>query len=201
MLLCDIGNTSYHFFDGEIESKEDVKIFNPKQIKEEVYFICVNQSLKVILSRLENWIDLAKKIDITDYYDTMGIDRIIACESITNGIIIDAGSAITIDMVKNGVFKGGFIYPGVTAMSKTYENISSALKYPFNFDIDLSTLPKNSKDAITYGYLKTLQAEVISYDMPIYLTGGDSKKLKKIFPNSILDERLLFKAMAKLVNF
>ncbi|PCI92632.1 hypothetical protein COB11_06900, partial [Candidatus Aerophobetes bacterium] len=46
---------------------------------------------------------VSKKIDKTAYYETMGIDRIIICESIQDGVIIDAGSAVTVDIVNNGV--------------------------------------------------------------------------------------------------
>lgn len=200
MLLCDVGNTSFHFLDGENDYKEDVTSFEPQSIKEKIYYICVNPSLKTLLEGLSNWIDLSKNINKTNYYNTMGIDRIVACESIRNGIIIDAGSAITVDVVIDGIFTGGFIYPGISAMSKTYESISPALKYPFNFDLNLNKLPKNSQDAISYGYLKTLYSEIISYNMQIYITGGDARTLEKIFPNSKLDELLLFKAMKKLVK-
>ena len=130
----------------------------------------------------------------------MGVDRIFACEAIQNGVIVDAGSAITVDVVRDGKFQGGFIYPGINAMTKTYENISPALAYSFNFDVDLDRLPKNSQDAISYGFLKTLYSEVISYDMEIFLTGGDALELKKIFSDAIMDEILIFKGMKKIIN-
>jgi len=199
MLLCDIGNTSYHFLNEDKESKENVTAFDPSSVKEKVYYISVNAAINKVLKTLDNWIDLKDKIDMSNYYETMGVDRIFACEALKNGIIIDAGSAITVDIVKDGVFKGGFIYPGVNAMAKTYENISPALAYPFNFDIDLSKLPKNSTDAISYGFLKTLYAEVMSHKMDIFLTGGDAKKLSNIFKNAQIDERLLFKGMNKIL--
>jgi len=195
MLLCDIGNTSYHFLDDENDYKESVSSFDPQSISEKVYYICVNKEVEKKLSNLNNWIDLSKNIDMTNYYDTMGIDRIVACEAIKNGVIIDAGSAVTVDVVKDGVFNGGFIYPGIDAMNRTYADISSALKYGFNFDVDLKKLPKNSQDAISYAYLKTIYNEVVSQNMQIYITGGDAKRFAKIFKNANVDERLLFKSM------
>ncbi|MEA2098513.1 MAG: type III pantothenate kinase [Campylobacterota bacterium] len=200
MILCDIGNTSYYFLDGDDDYKKDVNSFNPSSLKEEIYYICVNPQVKIVLESLENWIDLTQKVNMTNYYKTMGIDRIFACEAITNGVVIDAGSAITVDVVRDGVFEGGFIYPGKKAMAKSYKNISSALDYEFNFSLNLNRLPKNSQDSISYGYLKLLYNEVISYNMPIYLTGGDSKEFKKIFPNAELDELLLFKGMKKVLE-
>jgi len=200
MLLCDIGNTSYHFLDADTDYKKNTQNFDPSTIKEEIYYICVNPKIKNILKNLSNWIDVSSKLDMSKYYETMGVDRMVASEAIENGIIIDAGSAVTVDVVKDGVFQGGFIYPGLNAMSKTYKEISSALDYPFNFDIDLNKLPKNSTDAITYGYLKTLHAEVTSHNMNIILTGGDAKEFAKIFPDAKVDEKLIFKGMNKLIS-
>lgn len=199
MLLCDIGNTSYHFLSNETDYKESVKTFNPKGIQEKVFYICVNPNLKSILVSLKNWIDLSSYIDMNNYYETMGIDRIFACEAIENGIIIDAGSAITVDIVSDAMFEGGFIYPGTIAMNETYANISSALKYPFNYELDLNSLPKNSRDSISYGYLKTLYSEVMSHNKNIFLTGGDANKLKNIFPNAKIKKYLIFDGMKKIL--
>ncbi len=200
MLLCDIGNTSYHFCEEDKVYKRDVKLFEPSDIKEIVFYICVNPQVKILLHRLDNWIDLSPYVAMTNYYVTMGIDRIFACEAIESGIIVDAGSAITVDIVQNGVFEGGFIYPGVNAMSQTYKNISTALDYSFNFELDLDKMPKNSRDAISYGYLKTLYNEVIAHNMNIYLTGGDAKKFAFLFSQATIDETLIFKGMKKIMK-
>jgi len=200
MLLCDIGNTTYHFFDGNSSYKEDVKLFDPSSIKKKVFYICVNRSVKERLSLFENWIDLSLHVEMSRYYKTMGIDRIMACEAIENGIVVDAGSAITVDIVKSGNFEGGFIYAGVRAMSECYKNISSELEYSFNFELDLDKMPKNSRDAISYGYLGLLYKEVISHGMKVYLTGGDAKQFSKLFMNSHVDELLLFKGMKNIMK-
>ena len=200
MILCDIGNSSYHFLSDEVDYKENTNTFNPSSVKDEVFYICVNPKISIILKNLDNWIDLSLYIDMKDYYKTMGIDRVVACEAIDEGIVIDAGSAITVDVVKKGVFDGGFIYPGLKAMGETYKNISSALDYSFNFELDLGKMPKNSVDAISYGYLKTLYSEVISHHMDIFLTGGDAKEFAKIFPDAKIDEMLIFTGMKKIMK-
>ncbi len=200
MLLCDIGNTSYHFLSDDNDYKESVTAFTPSSITQKVYYICVNSFVQQKLDILDNWINLKPHVDMSNYYETMGIDRIFACEAIQNGVIVDAGSAITVDVVKNGIFQGGFIYPGIAAMSRTYENISPALAYPFNFGLDLDRLPKNSRDAISYGFLKTLHSEVVSYEKEIFLTGGDALELAKIFPSAQIDKALLFKGMKKVLT-
>ena len=73
----------------------------------------------------------------------------------------------SVKIVKNGIFIGGFIYPGVDAMNKTYSDISLALNYPFNFDIDISKLPIEDypeKDATNY---ISLIKDILGNDKPI----------------------------------
>ena len=200
MLFCDIGNTSFHFKDKNRNYKESVTSFNPSLVKENVYYISVNRKVSTYLETLENWINLAKNVDMTKYYTTMGIDRIAAVEAVKNAVIVDAGSAITVDIVNNGVFSGGFIYPGIKAMKKTYNTISPALEYEFDFDIDVTKLPLTSQDSISYGFLKILYTEVVSHDLPIILTGGDASKLAKLFKEAKVDEELIFKGMQNLLN-
>ena len=84
MLLCDIGNTSLHFFDGENDYKIDVKSFDSSSVQEEVFYICVNPQLKEVLKLLKNWIDLSLHVEMSKYYETMGIDRIMACEAVSD---------------------------------------------------------------------------------------------------------------------
>jgi type III pantothenate kinase len=200
MLLCDVGNTSFHFLDEKEDYKKDVTAFDPSAIKEKVYFISVNAVVNEKLKNLKNWINLAQFVEMDKYYKTMGIDRIFAVEALTNAVVIDAGSAITVDVVKDGVFMGGFIYPGIRAMQKTYANISPALAYSFNFECDLDIMPKNSQDAISYGFLKTLYCEVMSHDLPVILTGGDASKLQQIFQDAKIDSQLIFNSMKKIIK-
>ena len=200
MFLCDIGNSTYHFFDGEKESRYDVRTFNPEDIKERVYYINVNATLSARLQALENWMDLGLHVRCDAYYDTMGIDRIVACEAVDNGVILDAGSAITVDWMHHGAYQGGFIYPGVKAMRQAYKGLSKRLDYVFNFDIDLGKMPKNSQDAISYGFLATLKAAVMNYNAPLVLTGGDAALLAPHFPGAGVDAQLLFKGMKKIID-
>ncbi len=195
MLLCDIGNTSYHFYDLQDDFKEGVECFDPSSLKEDVYYICVNPTLKKQLAKLPNWHDLEEKVDRSRYYDTMGIDRIMACEATENGVIVDAGSAITVDVVKDGVFQGGFIYPGLKAFERAYSSISKALSYKLDADAELSHLPKNTPDALAYGFLSGLIREITSYDLDIILTGGDAALLQRHLREAKVDHLLVFRGM------
>ena len=198
--LCDVGNTSYHFLKQGVERKVLASSFAPESMRETVYYISVNPTVDEKLSTLSNWHDLSERIEWDNYYETMGVDRIFACEAIEEGLIIDAGSAITVDLVSEGMFEGGFIYPGLDAMMESYVKISSRLDYSLNFELDLDKMPKNSQDAISYGVLRTLYSEVMRHNKQIYLTGGNAKALSKIFPEAIVDELLLFKGMKKMME-
>ena len=198
--LCDIGNTSCHFLRGDAHYKVAAADFEPSSLKEAVYYISVNPLVDEKLAECSNWHDLKEHIEWSEYYETMGVDRILACEAIDDGLIIDAGSAITVDLVTKGRFMGGFIYPGLDAMLSSYRNISNRLDYSLNFELDLDKMPKNSRDAISYGILRTLYSEVMRHDKKIYLTGGDAKALSAIFPEATVDELLLFKGMQKMME-
>jgi type III pantothenate kinase len=199
-LLCDVGNTSYHFFDGETSYKRDVKTFDPASVKDDVAYICVNPAAEEKLTGLENWKNLFACIEWEKYYETMGIDRVMACEAIEEGVVLDAGSAITVDLVKAGRFEGGFIYPGIRAMQGAYASISDRLHYSINFEADLDKMPKNSRDAISYGFLRTLKSEVERHGGPLYLTGGDAGSFASVFPEAVIDELLIFKGMKKMLE-
>lgn len=200
MLLCDIGNTSYHFYDGNADYKRSVNDFDPAVITDDVYYISVNPNLVSLLEGLTNWKDLSEHIVWDEYYETMGIDRVVACEAVEEGVIIDAGSAVTVDIVRDGLFQGGFIYPGVQAMQGAYLDISARLSYSFNFELDLDRMPKNSPDAISYGYLRTLYSEVKRHTGPYYITGGDAELFSRIFPMATVERHLIFRGMQKIMS-
>lgn len=200
MLLCDIGNTSVHFYDGKKDTKSLCEGFDFSSIDEEVFYINVHPEYESQLATLENWHDLRPFINWDKYYETMGIDRVVCCEAIEEGIIIDAGSAITVDIVKSGQFEGGFIYPGMVNMQKTFGRLSSRLDLSFNLELDLDKMPKNSTDAISYGFLRTLKSEVERHHGPIYITGGDAKALAFLFDKAQIKEHLIFDGMQKILE-
>jgi type III pantothenate kinase len=200
MLLCDIGNTSLHFYNGVHHYKKPVENFDPLSIQEDVYYISVNHQINHKLKNLSNWHNLEPYIDRSNYYDTMGIDRIFACMAVKNGVIVDAGSAITVDIVKYDTFQGGFIYPGKTAFEECLCNISPALHTQLTAEIPLNTFPKSTSHALSYGFLAPLQKEILSYDLEVILTGGDAQFFARLFHNAIIDELLLFKGMQKVLK-
>ena len=198
-LFCDIGNTNFSFSDGK---KVSVEHFNISSISETVYYISVNHYWEKRLDMQENWINLRSLVDFDKYYETMGIDRIMCCEAVENAVVVDAGSAITVDLVKEGKHEGGYIYPGLSALQKCFKDISVRLEVSFNFEIDLAKMPKNTEDALTYGAIAPLVSSIrsLSESMPVILTGGDAEKLLPFIPNAKIDQELVFKGMKKIIQ-
>jgi len=197
--LCDIGNTNFSFDNGE---KFSVEHFDISSLDEKVYYISVNAYWEKRLEGEENWINLRSWVDFDKYYESMGIDRVMCCEAVENALVVDAGSAITVDLIRNSIHQGGFIYPGLAAMQKTYKNISPRLEVSLNFDIDLATMPKNTEDAISFGILAPMVSYIRSLadHLPLIITGGDAEKLHNFFPNAQFDKSLVFKGMKKMIK-
>ncbi len=199
ILLCDIGNTSLHFFDGKHTCRMSVEHFDTTVPQAKVYYINVNPELEAKLQERSNWINIKPYVETAKYYESMGIDRMMVCEAVDHGIIIDAGSAITVDIMDHKTYCGGFIYPGVSAMQQSYANISSRLNDSFNFELDLDKMPKNTKDSISYGFLRPLYTEVMRHNKPVIITGGDAARLHRLFKSARVDELLVFKGMKQMI--
>jgi type III pantothenate kinase len=202
MILCDIGNSTINMYhDGKIWSMsfEEFGAYKPK---EEIFFISVNDTITQKLNENENFTNIESKFEFDTIYQGMGIDRIAACYGVKDGIVVDAGSAITVDIMSNGMHLGGYILPGIVAYEKCYKNISPRLEKRVNPNIILDALPQKTEDAISYGIIKSIKLvlEETCKDKTIYFTGGDGKFFSKFFKNSIYDRSLIFRSMLKIVE-
>ena len=202
MLLCDIGNSFAHFYDGNRVWKESLDIFIDRYLTKKVYFINVNQNLKKRLKEIENWVDLEDFISFETPYKGMGIDRKVLCLIVEDGVLVDAGSAITVDLMEKGKHKGGFILPGIKSYEKCYKEISPVLNKEIDFAVDIENLPLNTKDALNYGVVKPIILSIknIAKDKKIFLTGGDGKKFLPFLKSARYDEKLIFKGMKKIIK-
>jgi type III pantothenate kinase len=205
MVLCDIGNTTFHFFYDNKSVKYGVEQLPKLKDDRNLFFISVNEEATKILHeniKCKNIINLEPYCDLDISYNGLGVDRAFACLSVFDGVVIDAGSAITVDVMHQGVHIGGYILPGINAIKDTYKNISPALDMSLNFAVDLRNLPFNTTDAISYGLLKSiiLPIEESRKSKKIYFTGGDGKFLSKFFTNSIFYSNLVFDGMRKIVD-
>ncbi len=200
IILCDIGNTTADIYENSVCKKMILSEFKPELLTGEVWYVSVNHALTEILESLPNWHNIVTLIDWKKYYPTMGIDRIMVCEAIDEGVIVDAGSAITVDVMKDASYKGGFIALGLRAAQEAYARLSPSLSMSFNFEVDLTIMAKNTPDAITVGFLAPLIQSIKSYGNPIYVTGGDAHLLSSFLKEAIVDETLIFKGMKKLID-
>ena len=198
MLLYDIGNTNikcYH--DGKI-SVDNSGNFP----KEKFYYICVNAAYHDRLEKLDNAINLEPKINLYTDYKGLGVDRKVACKACDNGIIIDAGSAITVDIMREGKHKGGFISLGLHASQQSFAKISDALVFELDENIDLSVLPQNTKDALNFATFQAVVGaiEKVRDDLPLVFCGGDGQKLLRFFKDASYHDSLVFEGMKKVIE-
>lgn len=207
MTLCDIGNSTFSFLSKKKRFKVDVDTKNKKLpfIKDKIYFISVNKkATKELLKRYPKAINCAKLFDFSTLYKGMGIDRQVVCLSITNAIVVDVGSAITVDIMKNNKHKGGFILPGIKKLISFYPLISSKLNFHFEKEVNLDKIPNNTDEAISYAILKSVILPIKQiedkYNLPIYFTGEDSVYLKKYFKNSKYKKNLIFNSMKNIIK-
>ncbi len=205
MVLCDVGNSRYHFYykgtawHKKCDSVPEITIPN---FDNKIYAISVRDDA---LERLQSKYDvtlLNDKIDFDTTYTGLGIDRAVACSAIDDGVVVDAGSAITVDIMQNGIHLGGFILPGISRYEKVYGSISPRLAKSINLAVDIQSLPQNTGDAISYGIIASI-VEIIKKSAKgkkIFFTGGDGPYLAKSFDNAIVDNILVFKGMEKIIK-
>ncbi len=202
MFLCDVGNTNIHFYKDGISYSKPSCVKNLEKIEDNFYYICVNENLREKLSSMENAIDLEPFFDLDTIYEGLGVDRVATCVAVSNGIIVDAGTAITVDIMSNDIHLGGYVLPGITALQDTFKRISPKLNKRVNPNINLDIMPQNTSEAISYGAIKPIIKiiEESKKDKKIYFTGGDGKFFAKFFDDSIYDNTLVFKGMLKTIK-
>jgi type III pantothenate kinase len=202
MLLADIGNSYFHIYDGsEVEHLSYEEAIR-KYSEEPLCYISVKEQLDSTIEEIALWKNISAQMELKDAYETMGVDRKALCLSHDDGIFVDAGSAITVDMMQDGSYMGGFIYPGLRAMLDTYSAISPALETQLNETITLDRLPTTTKDGISYGIIASIKALIDKHSdgKKLYFTGGDGKFLSSFFKDATYDEMLVFDGMRKVIK-
>ena len=202
MILCDIGNTTFHFLinDKHVKYLLDEKI---PSFNDEVYFVSVSEKAsKKLLKKNPKAKNIKDILNFETTYKGLGIDRAIACSFAQNCVIVDAGSAITVDIMQEGIHLGGFILLGLQSFMKSYPKISKKLNFEFEKNINLDKIPQETKDAIQYAMLKSiiLPIKEVSLNKKIIFTGGDGLVLSKYFKNSIYKKDLIFENMKRIID-
>jgi type III pantothenate kinase len=198
MVLADIGNTNCHIWDNG-------KIYNLKKtvkFEDEVFYISVNEKKeKKFIQKNPHAVNLKNFAFLDTSYTAMGIDRIMACKSINDGVVVDAGSAVTIDVMQNGTHLGGVIMPGIYAFKEAFGKISDKLKMDC-YDVDFAKLPQNTNEALAYGSIGAviLTINTLKKNKKVYLTGGDGKFFAK-HTDGIYIKDLVFRGMMEVIKY
>jgi len=201
-LLADIGNTHIHIYNGlsveHLEYTKAIELYADKRIQ----YICVNQKVELEIQKNTLWINISSLITLEGEYETMGVDRKALCLAYDNALLVDAGSAITIDIMENGRYQGGFILAGLKATLQSYASISPLLESRLQKDISLNTLPTSTREGISYGVIAPIIAIIQKHqeDKKVYFTGGDGEYLSRFLPNSSFDDRAVFYGMLTKIN-
>jgi type III pantothenate kinase len=123
-----------------------------------------------------------------------------------NALVIDAGTAITIDVVKDGNYEGGVIMPGL--MTAVYSLFEKTAKLPqVDLHVPTNCVGKDTSENIRIGIVKgsacalngLIKEMKTIYDTPptVFLTGGQSKVLEKLVEHDYLDPDLTLRGMFK----
>ncbi|RKZ33078.1 hypothetical protein DRQ33_04790, partial [bacterium] len=125
-------------------------------------------------------------------------------------LVVDAGTAITIDLVRQGTFLGGAIIPGLDMMKNALYSNTAQLTLPDN-KITAQFPGKGTEQCIVagsisaaVGAIRFLWNKFIQKDeyARIILTGGDSKILAKFMKDEfILDNLLLVKGAIAIFDY
>ncbi len=141
----------------------------------------------------------------------LGSDRIVNSiegKKFKDCLIIDFGTATTFDIVKNGIYEGGVIAPGVKLSIKNLSH-STALLPMFNLKNMQKSYGKNTKDALNAGFIwgyEGLINNIINKitlkwkkNYKIILTGGYAIFFKKMIKKkSIVDQNITIKGISKV---
>jgi len=204
LYLADVGNRYALLYNGkeivDLEIDELIKEYRDKKL----YYINVNPHNTKKLEVIENWINLEPFVELNGAYSDMGVDRQVLLLSASDGIYIDAGSAITIDLKRDNKFLGGTILPGIWRLKSCYEDISSKLVIDEISQIDINRLPlSNTQEAISYGVIAPIIALINSINrdnLPLYCCGGDGKLIASYLKNATYNKELIFDGMKKVIK-
>lgn len=141
-------------------------------------------------------------IPLGNYYhtpQTLGADRLAAAVGVAtlypehNAMIVDFGTAITIDFVIDNSFIGGNISPGVTTRFRALSDYTACLPLCAPTE-EVLEYGRTTIEAIEQGVMRGIEQEIRGYAEPFLLknyenciifTGGDAKYFVKRIKNAI----------------
>ena len=147
---------------------------------------------------------------------TLGADRIavavgVVCElGIENALIVDMGSAITYDIVENGLFKGGNISLGVAMRFRALHEFTASLPLCEAAEPN-GVFGRSTKEAIEQGVMQGILHEIEGYvervsaendKKSIIFCGGDAESFVNRIKNAIFAPRkLMFTGLNRILEY
>ena len=166
--------------------------------------------------------DRQTAVPITIEYDksTIGTDRIAAAVGAVElygadeqMVIIDAGTAITIDFVSNGVFRGGNISPGIDMRFEALNEKTATLPLctPELLKSEELQIGKRTADAIKFGVMQGVFYEVKGYieqfceknsENLIIFIGGDAEYFVNQIKSAIFAGRkVMYSGLNRILEY
>ncbi len=141
----------------------------------------------------------------------LGSDRIanaISAKKFKNCLVLDFGTATTFDVIKNGVYEGGVIAPGVKLSIQNLREATALLPL-INLSSNQKKIGKNTKEALNAGFvwgyeglINNIINKIISKNkknFKILLTGGYANFFKKIIKKNVtVDQNITVKGIANV---
>lgn len=235
-LFIDVGNTSIKsaLYDSEgdslgtISRHADINELNTlithvshvylsnvgkEDITEHIQTICNSTNTLLSIAKTQK-----NEFGLTNSYTTpsnMGVDRwlaMLACMKISakkTFLVVDIGTAMTIDAVKNGNHLGGWIVPGISLLKQSlFKNTQRVFtddekSSSTSFGNDTPHCVENGCTAQILGTLlmaeREIKKNVDKYE--IFLTGGDKSVFLNIDIQNIIErENLVLEGLTLLVD-
>lgn len=140
---------------------------------------------------------------------TVGVDRLanlagVVAHGVHTAVVVDVGTAITVDVLEHGAFPGGLISPGLSLQALALHEHTAALPLVSTSE-DPPEFGRDTQRAIQAGIVHTTLAGTASVarrlarrlgrDTPIYLTGGWAGRLHPALRSARWDPQLLFRGL------
>ena len=206
-LFIDIGNSAVKWRTRESKVfTQKVDIFSSKLLpKAELAWVSavahpnIVQAIKVQFTNVKLVEPLKQYGRLTLSYDDpskLGVDRFLAmlgaleCFPATPLLVIDAGSAVTFDVLDSkGLHQGGLIMPGIKALRESFAKFSTG-----DLSLTSSALKNNTEGAWRSGthamLVSAINSQIRNFELEypggvVTICGGTAKEVLKELPESV----------------
>lgn len=187
--------------------KDDISILSSVLSEENRIWIEDQLAPNVVLNHKT---PLPISLDAYETKSTLGADRIANAVAAnyysisTHSLVVDIGTCIKFDFIKDSQYLGGSISPGYTMRLKAMHEFTGALPL-LDLEEETPFIGISTKSAMMSGVIHGISAEINGFlerytqgyqPLTIFLTGGDHKRFDKALKNGIFaDDNLTVKGL------